>query len=202
MDAILSAPDHLVRATLIALCSDRVQLSKAKDYLGKMGHTACLPAALPADDQSLKRKAEEDIKICVQCQEPFYEVDNEGKTPCKFHSGMFHTVATISIGSCECQAPSTRTTIRMCGTTGTSRAMVYRIPRRIERNIQMGLYGRAVERMGRIRAVPKASTRPRVQAVAGIQQLVLMRLVTHQANGLTRKKIAKTKMKLSRMKKK
>lgn len=33
-----------------------------------------------------KRKATEDIKICVQCQSPFYEDENDKKA-CKFHDG-------------------------------------------------------------------------------------------------------------------
>lgn len=99
MDLIQSAPDHLVRATLIALCSDRSQLAKAKDYLSKMGHIA----ATPATDNSLKRKAEDEVKICVQCQEPYYEADNIGEGSCKYHNGVFHLSPTYRASLIICR---------------------------------------------------------------------------------------------------
>ncbi|KAK6063997.1 hypothetical protein SCUP234_12603 [Seiridium cupressi] len=107
MDNILSAPEHLVRATLIALCNDRTQLKKAIDYLDKMGHSAARPAPPLATDNKLKRKAAEAVKICVQCQEPYHESDNGGKHPCKYHNGnvspapIFSDVTSHAGKDCE-----------------------------------------------------------------------------------------------------
>ncbi|KAH8202430.1 hypothetical protein TruAng_003415 [Truncatella angustata] len=58
MDAVLSAPDHL--------CTG--------------------PVGVLTNNNGLKRKAEDEVRICVQCQEPYYEGDND-KHPCKYHDG-------------------------------------------------------------------------------------------------------------------
>ncbi|KAM0815541.1 hypothetical protein AB5N19_01340 [Seiridium cardinale] len=107
MDNILSAPDHLVRATLIALCNDRAQLKKAIDYLDKMGHSAARPAPPLAANNKLKRKAAEAVKICTQCQEPYHESDNGGKRPCKlecdYDSSVWGDWDTNCFGEQDCE---------------------------------------------------------------------------------------------------
>ncbi|KAI0602638.1 hypothetical protein F4775DRAFT_534852, partial [Biscogniauxia sp. FL1348] len=77
MEKITNAPDHIVRAALIALCNDSTIRHKAVEYIDKMSSGVA---------GGRKRKAESAVKICVKCQDPFREEDN-GPKACRFHDG-------------------------------------------------------------------------------------------------------------------
>ncbi|KAI0473060.1 hypothetical protein GGR56DRAFT_596191 [Xylariaceae sp. FL0804] len=87
MERIIDAPEHLVRAILVALCDDSLQRKKVIGYLDKANALPpmnCTDAA--GGENPLKRKAEAEIKICVQCQEPYYATAN-GPQACLYHPG-------------------------------------------------------------------------------------------------------------------
>ncbi|KAI1501863.1 hypothetical protein F5X99DRAFT_408671 [Biscogniauxia marginata] len=84
MEKITNASDHLIRATLIALCNDSDIRNKAEEYIDKM--TSLQEDAAHENAGGHKRKAESTIKICVQCQDSFYEEDN-GPRACRYHDG-------------------------------------------------------------------------------------------------------------------
>ncbi|KAI5921847.1 hypothetical protein F4810DRAFT_676138 [Camillea tinctor] len=81
MNQIANAPDDLVRAALIALCNKPSNKNKALDYINKM-------TALKGDAAAVgqKRKRESPVKICIKCEDSFYEEDN-GPKACLFHDG-------------------------------------------------------------------------------------------------------------------
>lgn len=87
MDRITNTTAEKAHSILIALCSDDASLrNRATLYLDQMD---VLDAAFTSTSSNLrgtKRKAESAIKICVQCQEPFYEEDNADKA-CRYHEG-------------------------------------------------------------------------------------------------------------------
>lgn len=109
MEKLSKAPDHIVRAILIALCEDGRQEKKALAYLNKLTAKAAVASAFRAGggsggggagssntgtsnalgnghNASLKRKAESNIQICARCKDPFYPEENVGK-PCRYHPG-------------------------------------------------------------------------------------------------------------------
>lgn len=83
MDAIYNVPAERAKAILIALCNENPSLRyRAKSMLSQMEK---LDSQVPPGK---KRKAESAVKVCVQCQEPFYEEDNCDQA-CRYHSGQF-----------------------------------------------------------------------------------------------------------------
>ncbi|KAI6093631.1 hypothetical protein F4821DRAFT_2812 [Hypoxylon rubiginosum] len=88
-DALAKAPNDVVRAILTALCSDEDINRRVNEYLRKIAnktHPQISKSSKGSGSNARKRKATEDIKICVQCQSPFYEDENDKKA-CKFHDG-------------------------------------------------------------------------------------------------------------------
>ncbi|RBR23563.1 uncharacterized protein FIESC28_03745 [Fusarium coffeatum] len=73
------APEHQLRAILLALCDDPTVLKRA------LNHYRALKAA-DNPTTGLKRKAYNDLFVCVQCDEAFTnEVNTE--EPCRYHPG-------------------------------------------------------------------------------------------------------------------
>ncbi|KAI1761370.1 hypothetical protein GGR53DRAFT_469369 [Hypoxylon sp. FL1150] len=88
-DALVKAPENVVRAILIALCSDADINRKANGYLKKITSKTASEASKSSDateTNARKRKASVDVSICVQCQQPFYKDENNAQA-CKFHNG-------------------------------------------------------------------------------------------------------------------
>ncbi|KAI8623108.1 hypothetical protein F5Y19DRAFT_403482 [Xylariaceae sp. FL1651] len=111
---IASAPEDIVRAVLTALCQDSEQEQKAMKYFEKLhalrykqlkektggantgtaSMTDTRPNGIDSENNSdrssiekgLKRKATSEIRICVQCEEPFSEDDNPSDA-CLYHHG-------------------------------------------------------------------------------------------------------------------
>ncbi|KAI0010890.1 hypothetical protein F4779DRAFT_616153 [Xylariaceae sp. FL0662B] len=83
MDRIAKAPDHIAREILLALCKDSFQKKKAIQYLDKIEKKMAAQAKVAPRSKTsgnrLKRKAGSEIKICIQCQEPFQEEENGPK---------------------------------------------------------------------------------------------------------------------------
>ncbi|KAK3935499.1 hypothetical protein QBC46DRAFT_397417 [Diplogelasinospora grovesii] len=88
MDALYLASDKTVRAILTALCDDSEVKDKALAYLDRLEPEAKVKARAPGMGESInkKRKAESEIKICVQCDDTFLEDDNSPRN-CRYHSG-------------------------------------------------------------------------------------------------------------------
>ncbi|KAI0019716.1 hypothetical protein F4780DRAFT_429520 [Xylariomycetidae sp. FL0641] len=84
MDRLAQAPEAAARAILLALCNDTSIQNTAIRHLDRL--EATLKENPEAGGTSRKRKAESDIKICVQCLEPFYEEENKDSA-CSFHDG-------------------------------------------------------------------------------------------------------------------
>ncbi|KAI1080184.1 hypothetical protein F5B20DRAFT_580579 [Whalleya microplaca] len=82
MNRLINTSDRNARAILLALCNDRTQQKKALNYLDQLEKKAAQGKAASQSKSagnSLRRKAASVIKICVQCQEPFYEEENGPK---------------------------------------------------------------------------------------------------------------------------
>ncbi|CAH0037496.1 unnamed protein product [Clonostachys rhizophaga] len=81
-DRILSAPAHHVKATLAFLCKDSEveKLTLARlDALARMEKAA-------TEAPGNKRKATEELAVCVQCEAPFYKDENHIGA-CSYHPG-------------------------------------------------------------------------------------------------------------------
>ncbi|KAF2157057.1 hypothetical protein K461DRAFT_9926 [Myriangium duriaei CBS 260.36] len=129
MNLVLTAPDHLMRATLIALFNDRVQFKTAAEYLQKIGHGVSHPG--PPTTTGAKRKAQNDIKMCVQCQEPLSDEDNKDSNPCRHHN----------VNSCRMRIPR-------CGGIGMRTVWVSQKNKKTQKNIQTAFYGRDCDKDG------------------------------------------------------
>lgn len=83
---ILTAPDYHVRAALLSLCAET-------DIRPKIASR--MLALRNADDatQALKRKSLKDLFICVQCEKPFSQEDNQPGA-CSYHDGRFSELRT------------------------------------------------------------------------------------------------------------
>lgn len=87
MDALNCASESTVRAILFALCADRSVRFNALKMLDQLQPSAKLMARAPEYTQlRTKRKADVDLAICVQCDEPFSEQNNTPQA-CTYHSG-------------------------------------------------------------------------------------------------------------------
>ncbi|KIL88120.1 hypothetical protein FAVG1_09003 [Fusarium avenaceum] len=80
LDNSLNAPHHQIRAVLRALCQDVDTRSRALSYLEDL-------QAIDEPSNSRKRKADDDLCICVQCDDAFYKSDNTDNTACYYHWG-------------------------------------------------------------------------------------------------------------------
>ncbi|KAM0238130.1 hypothetical protein ACHAPO_004008 [Fusarium lateritium] len=73
------APEHQLRAILLALCDDPTVCKRA------LNHYRALKAA-DNPTTGLKRKASNDLFVCVQCDGAFTNEDNT-ETSCRYHPG-------------------------------------------------------------------------------------------------------------------
>ncbi|KAF5647523.1 uncharacterized protein FTJAE_1579 [Fusarium tjaetaba] len=80
LEDMLQAPDATVRAILRALCQDIDTRSRARSYFETL-------EAVNDSSDTRKRKAEDELSICVQCDEAFYTNDNNDKDACCYHWG-------------------------------------------------------------------------------------------------------------------
>lgn len=89
MEGILKASDAEAKKILVALCGDTPGLARrAADHLNRMR------AMADESKQGVKRKADSTISICIQCQEPFVEEDNNDKA-CRYHAGACDSPADV-----------------------------------------------------------------------------------------------------------
>lgn len=77
LDELLNAPESQVRAVLRALCSDERVQRRALNHFD---------ALLKGGGQ--KRKAAGELLLCVQCDQPFIEEENNTQA-CWYHWGEF-----------------------------------------------------------------------------------------------------------------
>lgn len=80
LDDLLNAPNNQIRAVLRALCQDTDTRSRALSYLEDL-------QAIDEPFNSRKRKADDELCICVQYDEAFYKNDNSDNTACCYHWG-------------------------------------------------------------------------------------------------------------------
>ncbi|KAI0478154.1 hypothetical protein F4859DRAFT_478747 [Xylaria cf. heliscus] len=86
MERLVNMPEAQAKAILLALCSDNLQLrDRTREFLDQI-ESLEHPTTAGSHPRGTKRKARSSIKICVQCQSPFYEEDNIGKV-CIYHNG-------------------------------------------------------------------------------------------------------------------
>ncbi|CAH0055969.1 unnamed protein product [Clonostachys solani] len=80
-EQVLRAPESVVKQLLLALCEDK---DVEKIALARLN---AMPKSSGASQGSgRKRKATDDLAICVQCESPFYKDDNRPKD-CLYHPG-------------------------------------------------------------------------------------------------------------------
>ncbi|KAI1735326.1 hypothetical protein F4680DRAFT_470084 [Xylaria scruposa] len=84
MGRLASIPEAKAKAILLALCADDSALERrAWEFLQEIEDFESELAA-GNHEKGTKRKAESTIMICIQCQSPFYEEDNDDKA-CRYH---------------------------------------------------------------------------------------------------------------------
>ncbi|KAH6990974.1 hypothetical protein BKA56DRAFT_667489 [Ilyonectria sp. MPI-CAGE-AT-0026] len=83
LDGMMGAPEHQIRAILLALCDDTAVRQRA------LKHYAALQS-FNSEATGLKRKAAGDLCICVQCDSPFYKEDNVQRA-CRYHPDVHGT---------------------------------------------------------------------------------------------------------------
>ncbi len=84
MEDLVNIPEAKAKSILLALCSDDSALARrASEMLGRM----------EALERRPKRKADSIIKICLQCQDPFHEEDNNVNA-CRYHDGKWDATYT------------------------------------------------------------------------------------------------------------
>ncbi|UZP33139.1 hypothetical protein NXS19_000955 [Fusarium pseudograminearum] len=81
LDDLVKAPEHQIRAILRALCQDQ----GIRDRV--LGHLDDLLATDDTPTNSKKRKADDELCICVQCDEAFIKSENTDDTACYYHWG-------------------------------------------------------------------------------------------------------------------
>ena len=82
IDELFQAPEDQTRAILRALCQDTQILRRALRYFESLQSLH----AIHGRDGISKRKSDDEILICVQCDDAFYECFNYKKS-CYYHWG-------------------------------------------------------------------------------------------------------------------
>lgn len=82
MDIVQEASEAELRAAVFAVCEDTSVMLRI------VGHIQKLRDAQSNSDTGEKRKAMEQIFICVRCEEAFSEEANHSKA-CTYHHGKF-----------------------------------------------------------------------------------------------------------------
>ncbi|CAN8101493.1 unnamed protein product [Discula destructiva] len=86
VDRIASASAENAKAVLVALCNSDASIRARAKVLLKDIDALVAAVSATSQKQGVKRKADSVIKVCVKCQEPFYEEDNSNRA-CRYHSG-------------------------------------------------------------------------------------------------------------------
>ncbi|KAM6537641.1 hypothetical protein FALCPG4_003552 [Fusarium falciforme] len=79
LDELLNAPESQIRSVLRALCSDRTVQRHALEHFDALKEGS-------SGGGGQKRKAAGELLICVQCDQPFTEEENDKKA-CWYHWG-------------------------------------------------------------------------------------------------------------------
>ncbi|KAI0550645.1 hypothetical protein F4679DRAFT_200268 [Xylaria curta] len=86
MGRLANISEAKAKSILLALCADDSALEqRAWEFLQEIEGFESESAA-GNHEKGTKRKAESTIMICIQCQSPFYEEDNDDKA-CRYHDG-------------------------------------------------------------------------------------------------------------------
>ncbi|KAG8674850.1 hypothetical protein FPOAC2_00887 [Fusarium poae] len=80
LEDLVKAPEHQIRAILRELCHDQDIRVRA------LGHFDDL-LAIDTPSNTKKRKADDELCICVHCDNTFFKNDNTLRTACYYHSG-------------------------------------------------------------------------------------------------------------------
>ncbi|OAA33403.1 hypothetical protein AAL_00868 [Moelleriella libera RCEF 2490] len=83
-ERIMSAPGHHVKAVLLSVCSD----TEVKNHV--VSRLDALTQFESAGETNRKRKADDDLAVCVQCEDPFFKDDNPFGS-CFYHTGRHET---------------------------------------------------------------------------------------------------------------
>lgn len=87
MDRILTAPEPMIRAILVALCDDKDLQRRALDHLDGLER---LDTTVRPRNISLRRKAGPEpawqFSICMQCRQAFSQATNSSQA-CRYHGG-------------------------------------------------------------------------------------------------------------------
>lgn len=78
----MSAPGHHVKAVLLSVCSDM----EVKNHV--VSRLDALTQFESAGETNRKRKADDDLAVCVQCEDPFSKDDNPFGS-CFYHTGSY-----------------------------------------------------------------------------------------------------------------
>ncbi|KAJ4137397.1 hypothetical protein NW768_002984 [Fusarium equiseti] len=85
LDELLQAPQGQIRAVLRALCQDTQVRNTALDHLDSLKILYNVESKF-LGPTATKRKAEDEVLICVQCDSAFFEKGND-KESCDYHWG-------------------------------------------------------------------------------------------------------------------
>lgn len=81
-EQIMRAPTHHVKATLAFLCKDSEVEEVALARLDALAEMEKAATEAPGN----KRKATEELAVCIQCETPFYKDENH-LGACSYHPG-------------------------------------------------------------------------------------------------------------------
>ncbi|KAI1146657.1 hypothetical protein F4825DRAFT_439947 [Nemania diffusa] len=86
MDPLTNISEANAKSILLALCADDSQLTRRAENLLRKIDTLQQREMTASNQSGKKRKASSTIRICGQCQDSFYEEENNDKA-CRYHSG-------------------------------------------------------------------------------------------------------------------
>ncbi|TRX88312.1 hypothetical protein FHL15_010816 [Xylaria flabelliformis] len=89
MGRLANIPEIHAKSILIALCADDSVLERRALNLLKQIAAFESQVATKNYQKGTKRKAQSAVMICVQCQSPFHEEDNDDKA-CRYHDGLLN----------------------------------------------------------------------------------------------------------------
>lgn len=89
MDPLTNISEANAKSILLALCADDSQLTRRAENLLRKIDTLQQREMTASNQSGKKRKASSTIRICGQCQDSFYEEENNDKA-CRYHSGRCH----------------------------------------------------------------------------------------------------------------
>ncbi|KAF5607007.1 uncharacterized protein FSUBG_5465 [Fusarium subglutinans] len=83
VEDLLSAPEQQIRAVLGVLCQDEDTRSRALDHYHSL-------QATPEVSDGRKRKAEDEMSVCVRCKKAFDKHENTDERACRYHPGFMN----------------------------------------------------------------------------------------------------------------